>query len=92
MVGKHHRTVRSKQTGRRCRQPAIPGGNVCRYHGGAAPQVQQAARLRLAALVDPAIDQLAKLPEDREHPSVMSEPPSRMVQRRHGPGLARTAA
>ena len=70
IIGKHHCTARSKQTGHRCRQPAIPGGNVCRYHGGAAPQVQQAARLRLAALVDPALNQLAKLLQDGEHPSV----------------------
>ncbi len=70
MIGKHPCTARSKQTGQRCRQPAIPGGNVCRYHGGAAPQVQQAARLRLAALVDPALDQLATLLKDGEHPSV----------------------
>jgi hypothetical protein len=30
-------------------------------HGGGAPQVKKAAALRLAALVDPAIAQLAKL-------------------------------
>ncbi len=32
--------------------------------------MQQAARLRLAALVDPALDQLATLLKDGEHPSV----------------------
>jgi phosphopentomutase len=40
---------------------AIPGGTVCHYHGGAAPQVQQKAKERLAALVDPAINRLTKL-------------------------------
>lgn len=34
---------------------------MCRMHGGSAPQVKAAAKLRLAALVDPAIDQLTKL-------------------------------
>jgi len=54
-------SAHAKQTGRRCRQPAIPGGTVCRYHGGAAPQVQRSAQARLAALVDPAIERLAQL-------------------------------
>ena len=36
-------TTTSKSTGSRCTQPAIPGGNVCRYHGGAAPQAKKAA-------------------------------------------------
>jgi len=30
----------SKQSGARCKRYAIPGGSVCHYHGGAAPQVQ----------------------------------------------------
>lgn len=42
-----------------CKRDAIAGGTVCRYHGGAAPQVKKAAQLRLAALVDPAIGVLA---------------------------------
>jgi hypothetical protein len=33
---------------------------VCRLHGGAAPQTQRAAKLRLLELVDPAIATLAK--------------------------------
>lgn len=39
-------------------------------HGGGAPQVRQAARLRLAALVDPAINVLASLlkPSKRKIP------------------------
>jgi hypothetical protein len=57
----HRCTAHSKQTGERCRQPAIPGGNVCRYHGGASPQVQATAKERLAAMVDPALGRLAQL-------------------------------
>jgi hypothetical protein len=33
----------------------IPGGSVCRFHGGAAPQVKAAAQARLRAMVDPAL-------------------------------------
>ena len=65
-------TATSKTTGERCRQPAIRGGNVCRYHGGASPQVQRSARGRLAELVMPAIETLnnerrtAKRSSDRQ--------------------------
>ncbi len=65
----HRCTAKSKQSGERCKQPAIHGGTVCRFHGGAAPQVQQAAKERLAALVDPAIGRLAELIAQKEFPS-----------------------
>jgi hypothetical protein len=39
----------AKSTGERCTQPPTPGATVCRYHGGAAPQVQAAAARRLLA-------------------------------------------
>lgn len=44
---------------KRCARRPIPGGKVCAMHGGKAPQVVAAAKLRLAALVDPAIRVLA---------------------------------
>lgn len=53
-------TAHSKTSGERCKQPSIAGGHVCRYHGGAAPQVRHAAAIRLASLVDPAVARLAK--------------------------------
>lgn len=43
------------RSGQGCRQPAIPGGTVCRFHGGSAPQVREAARRRLLALVPGAL-------------------------------------
>lgn len=49
------------RSGNRCGNYAIVGGTVCRMHGGAAPQVRMAARARLAALVDPAIDALTRV-------------------------------
>lgn len=36
------------RSGNRCRQAAIKGGKVCRFHGGAAPQVERAAAVRAA--------------------------------------------
>jgi hypothetical protein len=48
-------TARSKQSGKPCRQRPAAGRTVCRFHGGEAPQVKLAAKLRLAAMVDPAL-------------------------------------
>lgn len=50
-----------RRAGTQCKNPAILGGTVCRYHGGSAPQVKAKAAERLAALVNPAIDKLTKL-------------------------------
>lgn len=44
------------KAGNQCRQNAITGGNVCKTHGGSAPQVKLAAKLRILALVDPALE------------------------------------
>ena len=48
----------------------IRGGGVCRVHGGSAPQVKQAAAERIRELVDPAIDQLARLLEAADSDAV----------------------
>lgn len=42
------RCTATSRTGKPCRQPAIPGGVVCRYHGGSAPQVVRTAAERVA--------------------------------------------
>jgi hypothetical protein len=44
-----------RSNGTTCTRHAINGGNVCYVHGGAAPQVKQSARERIAAMVDPAL-------------------------------------
>jgi len=62
-------TAKSKTAGRQCGQRAIEGGNVCHYHGGAAPQVKAKAALRLALLVDPAIGQMGKLIKSKHQPT-----------------------
>jgi len=51
----------TNRQGKQCSSKAIQGATVCRLHGGAAPQVQQAARARLALLVDPALSTLHNL-------------------------------
>lgn len=50
----------SRRTKERCKLPPIPGGTVCKFHGGAAPQTKRKAALRLAELVDPAIATLGR--------------------------------
>jgi hypothetical protein len=54
-------TAHSSQTGKRCKNASTPGGRVCRYHGGGAPQVRKAAAERLRELEHPAIDMLATI-------------------------------
>jgi hypothetical protein len=54
----------ARSTGERCGNPALAGAKVCRYHGGAAPQVQAKARLRLLELIEPATAVLATILAD----------------------------
>jgi hypothetical protein len=63
-------TAHSKQSGQPCKRPAILGGMVCRFHGGAAPQVILAAEERLKALRVPAVIRLEELMNQKEFPSV----------------------
>lgn len=62
-------SAKSKQKGVQCGRTAIPGGTVCRYHGGAAPQVKLKALERLQAYQDRAIDRMFTLVEQTEFPS-----------------------
>lgn len=57
------KTICGKRTraGTPCQKSPIKGGTVCRLHGGSAPQVKRAAKLRLLELVDPAIATLARI-------------------------------
>ncbi len=63
------RCTATNRQGRRCGKPGIPGGTVCRLHGGAAPQVRDAAMARLRKLQYPAIDRLEQLMRQTEFPS-----------------------
>lgn len=64
------RCTATNRAGQRCKKAPIPGGAVCVMHGGGAPQVQQAAKLRLAALVDPAITRLGELLKQKKNDKV----------------------
>src|SRR5678815_3339662 len=61
--------ARSKRSGKQCQKSPIPGGAVCRMHGGAAPQVKQAALERLMQYQDRALDRLFGLVEQEAYPS-----------------------
>ena len=63
------RCTATNRQGQRCGQPHIPGGTVCRFHGGAAPQVQAKAMERLLAMQHPALNRLVELIEQKEFPS-----------------------
>lgn len=60
----------TNRQGKRCTRPPIHGGTVCRYHGGAAPQVKEAARARLFKLQYPAIHRIGELIDQKEFPTV----------------------
>lgn len=51
-------TARSKRTGEQCKRPSMLGGNVCRSHGGAAPQTRAKAQRRLQQAADVLVQRL----------------------------------
>lgn len=60
----HDRCSAHKVNGDPCRQPVTaPGVSVCRFHGGAAPQVQEAAINRLRMLRDTSMERLMEVLE-----------------------------
>jgi hypothetical protein len=59
------RCTGTNREGVQCGRPAIPGGTVCSNHGGAAPQTREAARRRLLAGADLAIDYMLSMLEPR---------------------------
>ena len=62
-------TAQSRQSGTRCKNASILGGRICRFHGGASPQVIKKAAERLLALEHPAIDVFRRVLEaDEAHP------------------------
>lgn len=48
----HRQCTGHKKNGERCKNAAILGGTVCKFHGGAAKHVRNAARVRLANAAD----------------------------------------
>lgn len=64
----------AKSSGKQCSKPAIPGGTVCKYHGGGAPQVRAAAARRIAEARDLMLSRLMEQLEPPENPLYAIEP------------------
>lgn len=63
-----NRCTAHKTNGDPCGNRAIRGGTVCRFHGGAAPQVRRAAFVRLLMESDPAAAELIAIYKDKKNP------------------------
>jgi hypothetical protein len=57
----------SKSRKEPCRNWALPGGFVCKFHGGNAPQVKAKAEQRLREMVDPMLSKLHELAMQTDH-------------------------
>jgi hypothetical protein len=57
-------TARSKRSGQPCNNAAMLGGNVCRIHGGSAPQTRAKAQRRLAQAADVLVQRLLQFALD----------------------------
>ena len=55
------RCTAHRTNGQPCNNWAIKGGNVCRIHGGGAPQVKARAQERLQEMVVPALAKMTQL-------------------------------
>lgn len=63
-AGEAQCAARSKQSGERCKKSPMPGSNVCRVHGGSAPQVKAAAKRRLEEASERMAQRLLGLAEN----------------------------
>lgn len=87
-MGAEKCTATNRQ-GNRCGRYPIPGGTVCRNHGGAAPQVQKKAAERLAALLPRAVERLGLLMERDEYPSVQFQASKAVIEFAEGKATER---
>lgn len=80
-------SARSKQSGVQCKRTPIPGGTVCRYHGGMAPQVQAKAKERLAALAPKAIQVMDALLDRTQFPTVQFQASRFVIEQEVGKAI-----
>ena len=57
-----------RRSGEPCRNAPMLGSNVCRMHGGAAPQVRRAAQMRILQASDKAAARLVEMMQDKTIP------------------------
>lgn len=67
----------NRTNGQPCKGQAISGATVCRVHGGSAPQVIEAARRRLLAMVPGALGVLQRSARVRRGKEVKNWEPSK---------------
>lgn len=60
----HRQCTGHKKNGDQCKNAAILGGTVCKFHGGAAKHVRNAARVRLQNAADRMAKELLKMATD----------------------------
>ena len=65
------RCTARRRDGTPCRNHARLGTNVCRMHGGSAPQVLRAAQVRLLMSADEVMGELLKIIRDKELPATV---------------------
>lgn len=83
------RCTATNRQGKQCGKSPIPGGTVCRMHGGAAPQVQAKAKERLSALYPAAVTVLGGLLEREQFPTVQFQASRFVIEQEVGKALER---
>ena len=61
-----------KKDGTQCRKAPIEGGTVCSKHGGRAPHIKNAARVRIEMAADRLARQLLGMAEDPDMPPAIN--------------------
>lgn len=77
--------------GAQCAEATVPGATVCRIHGGAAPQVGRAARLRLIEAIEPAIATLIKEMAQADRPADRIKAANSLLDRAGVPRVTETS-
>ncbi len=77
--------ARSKQTGEQCKNTAMPGKTVCRFHGGLSSGPPKGSKNALRTGAHETILEATMTPEERANPKLMN--PSRKRRIAKGAGV-----